>query len=243
MGIYQPYQPSKPVTPNPTTTPTPTEPTRAISPGLLTTLVVVILAGAGFFGWNYMQNKKPVAAPVSAPIAITPKITKSITPTATSKSDITPITTIDEFTYTKNDQLFSVTKSEFNIAANFTPSILAEDSKDCGNNNTEAYFKNLLAKFLNTDKGIQYEFKYNGKTQDTVSWYVTVIPNKPNYTNLATFKKDFDVCTAGASYYPTLVSDKYLLFESGCGGVDNGSGLPAGCNVIQEAVSPTIKLK
>lgn len=64
--------------------------TRVVSPALLTSLIIVIIIAIGFFGWNYMQNKKPVAAPVVSPIAVTPKITKSVTPTTTFKTETIP---------------------------------------------------------------------------------------------------------------------------------------------------------
>ncbi len=97
MDQYQtPIQPSSPVTP--------IESTRAISPGLLTTLIVVVVAGAGFFGWNYMQNNKTEVTPVVAPVAVTPKVTKSIAP---SVSPLV-ISTADWKTYTNTDYGFSV---------------------------------------------------------------------------------------------------------------------------------------
>lgn len=40
-----------------------------IRPWLLITLIVVILAGVGFFGWNYFQSKKSAVTPTPSPIA------------------------------------------------------------------------------------------------------------------------------------------------------------------------------
>lgn len=71
---------------------------KTISPGLLTTLIVVILAAAGFFGWNYLQKQK-VVTPVVAPTAtteVTPLVT-STTPTTTSD-----VSTADWKTYTND---------------------------------------------------------------------------------------------------------------------------------------------
>jgi hypothetical protein len=88
MGIYQPYQPSKPVTPSQSQQPVETP--KAIAPWLLITLIVVVFGGGGFFGWNYFQNKKAVVTPTTntptlAPGAIVPTSLRIITPTDTTK--------------------------------------------------------------------------------------------------------------------------------------------------------------
>ena len=69
-----------------------------IRPWLIISLIVVVLAAAGFFGWNYLYNNKPVVAPAVTPTIstkVTKSITPSITPTATSS-----ISTADWKTYT-----------------------------------------------------------------------------------------------------------------------------------------------
>ncbi len=78
---------------------------RMISPGLLTTLIVVVLAAAGFFGWNYLQKQK-VETPVVIP-SIPTKVTKSVIPltTPTTTSDIS---TTNWKTYENRDFGFSV---------------------------------------------------------------------------------------------------------------------------------------
>jgi hypothetical protein len=73
-------------------------------------------------------------------------------------------------------------------------------------------------------------------------WTVTVLPNI-GYTELEKFMEDFDLCQAGGERYPTQVSLKFLLFESSCGtGSDDGSGRAHGCDRVQEAVLPELKL-
>ncbi len=72
-----------------------------IRPWLIISLIVVVLAAAGFFGWNYLYNNKPVVAPAVTPTIstkVTKSITPSITPTATSS-----ISTADWKTYTSKD--------------------------------------------------------------------------------------------------------------------------------------------
>lgn len=150
----------------------------------------------------------------------------------------------EPFTYTKNDQLFSVSKKEFNVVDEFVSSTLKDQSEECGTAKTEQYFKNLLSKYSSKEQGEKYSFQYQGQTQDSGIWLVTVIPNKIGYSNINDFKKDFDICSAGADKYPSLVSDKYLLFASSCGtGFDDGSGKPHGCDNVREAVEATIKLR
>lgn len=162
----------------------------------------------------------------------------------TSNQNFTTPTPSEPFTYTKNDQLFSVSKKEFNVLDQFNFSTLKDQSQECGTNKTEQYFKNLLSKYTSGDKGIEYDFQYKGQTQDSGILVVTVIPNKLGYVNVDDFKKDFDICAAGADKYPSLVSEKYLLFISSCGtGFDDGSGKPHGCDKVGEAVESTIKLQ
>lgn len=150
----------------------------------------------------------------------------------------------EPFTYAKNDQLFSVSKEEFNVLNEFVSTTLTAQSEECGTAKTEQYFKNLLSKYSSNDQGGKYSFQYLGQTQDSGTWIVTIIPNKLGYVNIGDFKKDFDICSAGADKYPLLMSYKYLLFVSSCGtGFDDGSGKPNGCDKVREAVESTIKLR
>ncbi len=198
---------------------------------ILVAVIVILIGAVGYF----------VFVKKSVPTAQQPTPTSAVTQT---KNPIPVSILSEQFTYTKNDQLFSVSEREFNVLGQFTSSALKDQSQECGTNKTQQYFKNLLSKYKNSDKGIEYDFQYQGPTQDSGIWVVTVIPNKLSYTNVSDFKKDFDVCAAGADKYPYLVSDKYLLFTSSCGtGSDDGSGKSHGCDKLQEAVESTIKLK
>lgn len=105
---------------------------KTISPGLLTTLIVVILAAAGFFGWNYLQKQK-VVTPVVAPITtteITPSIMPSTAPTTTAD-----ISTADWKTYTNDKNGFSFkypsdwTKGEDNVQSSATD-VVFDKGKD-----------------------------------------------------------------------------------------------------------------
>jgi len=153
-------------------------------------------------------------------------------------------TSTDFFTYTKNDQIFSVSKSKFKVLNKFNALELKNKSKDCGTNKSEQYFKKLLSHYSENDSGMEYQFKYQGQTQDSGIWIVTIIPNKIGYTNLEDFKNDFNLCEAGSDKYPSLMLEKYFLFVSSCGtGYDDDSGLPHGCDVVRKIVEPTIMVK
>jgi hypothetical protein len=59
----------------------------AVAPWLLWTLVVVIIAAVGYFGWNFWnQSKSPVPTPVISSIV---KPTKTVTPTPTTSAIVT----------------------------------------------------------------------------------------------------------------------------------------------------------
>lgn len=151
---------------------------------------------------------------------------------------------VTNFSYSSNDELFTVSKKSFKIFEQLSPSILEERAKACEVKQTKQYFENLLSKYEKEDTGIRYEFKYNGKSQDSGIWIVEIIPNKLNYFDLTSFQKDFNICEAGAESYPTLISKENLLFASSCGtGYDNSSNTPHGCDLIRKFVEPTIKLK
>lgn len=174
---------------------------------------------------------EPTATAISTP---SPEFT--ITPTPTPV--LIPAST-DFFTYSKNDQIFSVSKNEFKVLDKFTVSGLMSLSDECGTNKSEQYFNELLSNYSKDDNGAEYHFIYKGQTQDSGDWIVTVIPNK-----IGGFKDDFNICEAGADRYPFLSSDKYLIFVSSCGtGADDDSGLPYGCDIVRKIAEPTIKLK
>jgi hypothetical protein len=116
-------------------------------------------------------------------------------------------------------------------------------AKECESQHPENYFNNLVAKFSG-EKKIVYTFKYAGKSQTPDAFVVTVIPNKMGYRSLEEFKKDFDICAAGGDAYPTKLNSAWLLFVSSCGsGLDDGSGLPHGCEKVRGMVEPSLKLR
>ena len=196
-------------------------------------LVIVIVIFLGVVGYFVFVKKSGQIAqqPTSTP-------TQAIAPTKT------PVSSNEPVTYTKNDQLFTVSKKEFVVSNKFTVAELRSQSQECGTNKIEQYFVSLLSKYTNSDKGIEYSFQYLGQTQDSGLWTVIAIPNKPGYSNVGAFKQDFNICAAGADKYPTLVSQNYLLFTSACGtGYDDSSGKPHGCDLVKQFVEPTIKLK
>ncbi|HOS88690.1 MAG TPA: hypothetical protein PL121_01640 [bacterium] len=146
----------------------------------------------------------------------------------------------DPLSYSIIDNLISVSKEETQF--DFTSSQLQSSALECGVNNDSDYFDKLVSKFNNTPK-IVYTFKYKENSQDDGIFKVTVLPNKPGYTSLDQFKKDFDLCLAGGDAYPKLVNKNWLLFVSSCGsGFDDGSGRVHGCEEIRKIVEPSLKL-
>lgn len=116
------------------------------------------------------------------------------------------------------------------------------ESRGCGSEHDAGYFDQLVSTFSGTTKTI-YNFKYTGESQGSDTFVVTLLPNKPGYTSLDQFKKDFDICDAGGDEYPKMLDSHWLLFVNACGtGFDDGSGRPIGCDKVKEVVEPTLKL-
>lgn len=181
----------------------------------------------------------------SQPASNTTSILREETESITDNNQTSgKIGSTESFTYSEDDQLFVVSEKEFRVLDKISVENLISESEECGTKKNDQYFNSVLSKYSIDDKGVEYSFKYKGKTQDSGIWKVTVVPNKIGYDNLDNFKNDFDLCKAGAEMYPTLISEKWLLFESSCGtGFDDDSGNPHGCDVVQQAVGPTITLK
>jgi len=68
-----------------------------ISPGLLVTFIIVVLAGAGYFAWNYISKSKIPETTTPAPV------------TTSTTSGAKPTTTIVPLTYTNSDYGFDLT--------------------------------------------------------------------------------------------------------------------------------------
>ncbi len=165
-------------------------------------------------------------------------------PSQFSQKQFSTVSETEPIIYYKNDQLFIVSKQEFAVLDQFTSSQLKAQSQECGESGTEQDFSSLLSQYTRSDQAIQYSFQYQGQSQDSGLWIVTVIPNKLGYTGNVDFKKDFGICAAGSEKYPSMVSKKYLLFVSSCGsGFDDGSGRPFGCEKVKQAVEPTMRLR
>lgn len=84
-----------------------------VRPWLLIVLAIVVLAGIGFFSWNYWQNKKTVSQPVvtddSVVAAPTPD-TAIVVPT--SNPSVSPSPNTLSLT---NDQIFQEVASQFGL--------------------------------------------------------------------------------------------------------------------------------
>lgn len=207
----------------------------------ITLFVAVIIAGV-----MYLGPKKEAAQPVSE-IEVKKVVDLPATSTATKTVSVIKNTVVEEkkvelepFSYSTTGLLATVTKET--IAFDYTANQLELMAEDCQTAQEVNYFTKLVAKFKNTNK-IIYNFKYQGKSQENDTFIITLIPNKAAYTSLEKFKMDFNICGVGATAYPTMLNKNWLLFESSCSGVDDGSGRAFGCDEINKIIEPSLKLK
>lgn len=136
----------------------------------------------------------------------------------------------------------SVSVSKNTAPFDYTAEQLKSMADECGSKYNADYFNQLVTKFSGASK-IIYNFKYNGTSQNSDTFVVTLLPNRAGYTSLEQFKKDFDICAAGEGVYPKMFNSKWLLFINSCGsGSDDASGRPIGCQKVQDVVEPTLKL-
>lgn len=219
---------------------------------IIAVVVTALIVGGGVYVWqksNLKSTEQSLQQQITylqSQIERLQQIQKKESQTNTTQqkpTDRIPTWPSYEFTFT-NKNNFPISREEFDVLQHFTVADLENKSQECGTNKSQAYFSNLLSKFASGDKGYTYEISYTGQTQGTGIWEITIIPNKLGYKNINGFKNDFDLCYAGGSEYPKLISENYLLFVSSCGtGFDDGSGLPHGCDAVRESIEPTIVLK
>lgn len=136
-----------------------------------------------------------------------------------------------------------VTVSKTTAPFDYTAEQLTAAAAECGTEQADGYYDELVAKFAGTTKTI-YNFKYQGASQSSDTFVVTLLPNKAEYISMfGQFSKDFEVCAAGGEAYPKMLNNDWLLFTNSCGsGFDDGSGLPIGCDEVQKIVEPSLKL-
>ncbi|MEI6378259.1 MAG: hypothetical protein WCO55_01240 [Candidatus Falkowbacteria bacterium] len=188
---------------------------------LLAIFIVLLAVAFGVYSWSnktgfgLVRKAKPVApAVVEAPVEPLSYATGNVPVVVTSATSAFP----------------------------FTVKQLKAMALGCKSKHAADYFTTLTGKFAGAIANV-YSFKYNGTSQDKSIFTVTLIPNKTGYTTLEEFKKDFDSCQAGAKLYPTAVNANWLMFTNSCTtGYDNGSGKVHGCQLVQDAVKPTLKL-
>lgn len=136
----------------------------------------------------------------------------------------------------------AVSVSKTTAPFNYTAEQLKANADDCGAQQADGYFDDLIAKFNGTTKTI-YSFKYTGESQEPNTFVTILLPNKPGYISLDQFKNDFNSCAAGENAYPKMLNKDWLLFENSCGsGLDDDSGKPIGCEEVKKVVEPSLKL-
>lgn len=200
------------------------------------------------------------AACGNAPVIPAPDTTASALPSMSVQAEVTAVPSsslatnssmsspqvnseqVSEFSFDSKGKVKTIEKTVFGVRQGFALAELVSNSAGCGTNLTQEHFANVLKMYAPTDKATEYHFVYNGASQSPNEWIVTAMANKPHYQSLDDFKKDFDICDGGATRYPFQVNADFVLFVSSCGtGFSDGSGLPNGCQEIQETLKPTIK--
>ena len=150
-------------------------------------LIVLVAVGIGaFFYWQAKNDKNLVCIEVTvkAKNPLTGEVKEFGNPCDVPKGweEVERETVPEEpITFTDNPEMFSVSKRSFVIDEKFKANWLAMQSEECGTNNSEAYYRDLLNKFSPTDQGWEYTFNYLGRSQDNGIFTVTVIPNKLGY--------------------------------------------------------------
>lgn len=192
----------------------------------LAVIITTVVVGGGVYWW---QQNKVVQEEVT-------EVTTDTTETTTADKDEAK----EPLSYSTSGVSTSVSKKTAPFG--YTADQLVSRAQECGNEQTESYFSNLVSKFSSATKTV-YNFKYTGASQESDTFVVTLLPNKAGYSSLDEFKKDFDQCYAGGDAYPTMLNDNWLLFVNSCGtGFDDGSGKPNGCQEVRDVVEPTLKL-
>lgn len=114
-------------------------------------------------------------------------------------------------------------------------------AQECDKKQPIEYFEDLVAKFAKSEK-IIYRFE-SANANPTPHFIVTLLPNKANYSSLAEFRNDFELCHAAGETYPKMLNQNWLLFVSSCGsGYDDKLGLSRACDEIKNIIEPSLKL-
>jgi len=193
---------------------------------VLTIILTTVIVGGGVYWWQQSEDVQEKVTEVS---------------NDTSEAIIADTDRPKEpLTYSTGDVPVSVSKETEPFG--YTSDELISMAQECGNEQTESYFNNLVSKFSGENKTV-YNLKYTGASQGSDTLVVTLLPNKAGYSSLDDFRKDFDQCYAGGDAYPTMLNDDWLLFVNACGtGVNDGSGRPIGCQEVSNVVVPTLGL-
>ena len=199
---------------------------------ILTILIIAISIGVVIY---VLQSNKTIKSTQGIQ-----KQSENIINTTTSTSINDVLVKNEFFSYSLKGVPATVIKEE--LPFDFTAATLKSNSEDCGTKHVVGYFDKLITKFKDTKK-VVYNFTYQETSQDNLVYKITIVPNKPNYTSLDQFTKDFDQCFIAGDAYPLALNKDWLLFVSSCGaGFEDGSGRPDGCGILSSTVTPTLKL-
>lgn len=146
------------------------------------------------------------------------------------------------FTLPADDSITVATKgvrSEVPSESLISADELYANAAECGYARDAAYYIDIENLYVGVYKQ-EYTFTIAGD-YEMPTWTVTVMPNRPGYTSLESFKQDFDVCSAGGDMYPEALSTGTLMFTSSCGSGYSG-GKENGCEIIRKAIEPTLTI-
>lgn len=138
-----------------------------------------------------------------------------------------------------SDGSITVTSVSVNADDVVNANTLLAQAEECGYARSAEYYLDIENLFSGA-KGTQYTFKIAGD-YEMPTWTVTVLPNAPVYTEIESFKGDFDICAAGGNLYPKNVSADALLFTDSCGS-GYSEGKENGCDAIRAAVESTLTM-
>ncbi len=139
-----------------------------------------------------------------------------------------------------SDGSITVTSAAVNAEDVVKADALFAQAAECGYARAAEYYLDTASLFTG-EKGTRYTFTIAGN-YEMPTWTVTVLPNAPAYTEVGSFKTDFDICAVGGTLYPTQMSSSSLMFTASCGSGYSG-GKENGCDAIRTAIESTLTIK
>lgn len=117
--------------------------------------------------------------------------------------------------------------------------IMNARSKECNNRDDLPYFQHIAEHFKDSWRIIA-DYRYTGDkpSQKPLDYYVSFVPNAPDYYSLEEFKRDFPICELGSDEVPFMVTTEWLVFTT-----DNCRGGAATDNTPEFSACEELKKK